>query len=245
VQAAGSILIFCALLSGCGKPKAPTAIPLPFSVTGRVLLNGVPPPEIVIQMDPACEKLQPDTNTPPTTRHYVVAPNRGLANVFVSIRAEFDSMKYPVPTNAMQMSVIACQYQPYVLGARAGQPIAVTVKDSNVLDNFHFTPKMNKEFNFVHVGGQQPHIVRLDKPEDFVRAKSDVHPWMFGYICVVDHPFFAITDTNGSFALPDGLPDGTYTLEARHLKAGSQKKQITVRNGTSANVEFELTVPKR
>lgn len=185
-----------------------------------------------------CANLQ--TNTP-TTRHYVLATNRGLANVFVAIRAHFDATLFSVPTNVVRLKCVACQVQPYVLAARAGQPVSFE-NDSSMMENFHFTPKLNHERNFAGLRGQRQ-IVTFDTPEDFIRFKGDVHPWFFGYVCVIDHPFFAVTGPDGTFSLPAGLPDGTYTLEASHLKAGSQKKEITVRQGHADPVEFAFTVP--
>lgn len=224
------------LLSACGISSANAAAP----ITGRVTFQGVPPPEIVIPMSAECARLQ--TNQP-TTRHYVVATHGGFANVFVSIRAEFDAKLFPVPTNVVRMQCVACQVEPYILAARAGQPVSFE-NDSSMMENFHFTPKLNSERNLAGLPGR-PHIVTFDTPEDFIRFKGDVHPWFFGYVCVVGHPCFAVTGPDGTFSLPAGLPDGTYTLAASHLKAGSQKKQITVRGGRAAPVEFTFTVPKR
>jgi hypothetical protein len=65
---------------------------------------------------------------------------------------------------------------------------------------------------------------------------------MFAYVGVVDHPWFAVTDQNGNFSLPAGLPPGQYTLAAAHLKAGEILQQLNV---TETGVEpvtftFEL-----
>ncbi len=180
-----AILLCAGLVSGCGKPKTSATT----TVTGRVIFQGVPPPEIVIQMDPACAKLQ--TNQP-TTRHYVIATNGGLANVFVAIRGEFDTKLFPVPTNAVRMATVACQFYPHVIAVRARQPVSFE-NDANMLENFHLTPKLNREGNFALVMRGERHIVTFDTAEDFIRVKSDVHPWMFGYVCVVGHPFFAVT----------------------------------------------------
>ena len=84
---------------------------------------------------------------------------------------------------------------------------------------------------------------RFDTAEDFIRVKGDAHPWFFGYVCVVDHPFFAVTGADGRFQFPDGLPDGTFLIEAKHLKAGSVKQEIVVRYGRAAPLQFELHVP--
>jgi hypothetical protein len=64
----------------------------------------------------------------------------------------------------------------------------------------------------------------------FIRFKCDVHPWEFGYVAVLDHPFFAITGPDGRFELPP-LPAGKYTLEAVHLKAGTNTQRVTIGRG--------------
>ena len=41
------------------------------------------------------------------------------------------------------------------------------------------------------------------------------------YIGVVNHPYFAVTGSGGTFTLRD-VPPGTYTIEAWHEKSGTQ-----------------------
>jgi hypothetical protein len=205
------------------------------SVIGRVTFQGVPPPEIVIkEMGPDCAALQ--TNMP-ITRHYVVSTNGGLANVLVVIRAEFDAKQLPpISTNAVVMDCNFCQLHPYVIAARTGQPVRFQ-NYSGMNENLHVTPRINREWNFAFTSGFT-RTVTFDAPEDFIRVKGDVHPWFFGYVCVVGHPFFAVTGPDGNFALPTGLPDGAYTLEAVHMKSGAQRQTITVKQGRAAPVEF-------
>ena len=54
--------------------------------------------------------------------------------------------------------------------------------------------------------------------------KCDVHPWMFAYIGVVDHPYFAVTDKDGNFTIKN-VPAGKYTVEAVHQKAGPRARR--------------------
>lgn len=51
-------------------------------LSGKITLQGTPRPEVVIDMsaDPYCAQQHP---APATTRHYVAAPDGGLADVFV------------------------------------------------------------------------------------------------------------------------------------------------------------------
>ena len=60
-----------------------------------------------------------------------------------------------------------------------------------------------------------------------VPFKCNVHAWMHGYIGVLEHPFFAVTDASGRFSIPQ-LPPGTYTIEVWHERFGTQTQQVTV-----------------
>jgi hypothetical protein len=73
-----------------------------------------------------------------------------------------------------------------------------------------------------------------------VPIRCDVHPWMNSWAGVVDHPFFAVTDTGGAFAI-DRLPAGTYTIEAWHEQLGTRTQTITVDGTSEATVMFAFT----
>ena len=66
---------------------------------------------------------------------------------------------------------------------------------------------------------------------------------MFAYIGVVDHPYFAVTDTNGVFRLPSGFPTGTYTVSAIHVKAGELTQKISIHEGERRALQFQFTLP--
>lgn len=76
-----------------------------------------------------------------------------------------------------------------------------------------------------------------------MRLKCDVHPWMFAYVNIVDHPFHAVTDTNGLFRLPPALPPGKYVVTAVHLKAGNLVQEVSVGAGERRQMDFYFTVP--
>ena len=231
---------------------------------GRVILKGTPPPEIQVQLDAASAKLRPHGLT---TRHYLVSSNGGLANVSVWIKSGLSNYTpKPVPDRPV-MEFRSSQLEPYVLGVRTNQPARFRNTDP-ILHNCHCTPRAigNREVNFSMptMPTSEPWYKALYRrfftrrpapvtgidhsfpaPEPFVRVKCDVHPWEFGYICVTDHPFFAITDKDGRFRMPGGLPPGHYVLEARHLKCGVLTQEIVLRRGDQKQVEFMFDVPKR
>ena len=74
-----------------------------------------------------------------------------------------------------------------------------------------------------------------------VPFKCDVHGWMNAYVGVLDHPYFAVSDENGKFAL-NSLPPGTYTIEAWHEKLGTMTESVTIGAKESKDIMFHFKV---
>ena len=213
-------------------------------ITGRVTLEGTPPDEVVLPLDPLCRNTRPGEK--PTTRFYVVDEDANLADVFVVVRGiEGD---FPVPEQPVILDQVGCEYVPYVLAARAGQTIEVRNSDP-LLHNVHPTPRVegNPERNLAQLGTPlgKPLDFVFEKPETFLRFKCDVHPWMFAYVSIVEHPFFAVTGTDGTFTIED-VPPGEYEIAAIHRKAHAPDfegivKRITVGEG-EAKMDFVVDI---
>ena len=73
-----------------------------------------------------------------------------------------------------------------------------------------------------------------------VPIKCDVHSWMATYVGVLSHPFYSVSDGEGSFDLSE-LPAGTYTIEAWHEKYGTQTQEVTVGDGESQEISFSFS----
>jgi hypothetical protein len=218
------------------------------TITGTVLLKGTPPPEMLISdlsANADCGKLHPH---PVSTRNYLVSTNGGLANVFVFIRSGLDGKNFTTPTDPVLIDQAGCLYQPYISGAMTHQKI--TFKNSDpVLHNIHPTPlaRGNREINRAQMPGGTPISLSFDVPELPVRVKCDVHPWMFTYVFVVDHPFFAVTDRDGNFTIPN-VPPGKYVLEAFHLKTHRNAKtgvqqEVTLTGTATTQTTFTIKAP--
>ena len=70
-----------------------------------------------------------------------------------------------------------------------------------------------------------------------VHFKCDVHPWMSAWVGVLPHSCFAVSDAAGNWSI-QGLPPGSYTIEAWHEKLGTRSQPITVEAGQSPRLEF-------
>ena len=125
-----------------------------------------------------------------------------------------------------------------VLGVRAGQVVSVTNSDPTN-HNVHPLPRVNKEWNESQVAGQGPIKRAFAKPESMVQVKCNQHAWMTAWIGVVSHPFFAVSDAGGAFAIK-GLPPGEYELEAWHEKFGARTLTVKVEPKGEARAEFRF-----
>lgn len=212
-------------------------------LAGMVTLKGTPKPEVPIDLGATCGALQA---RPITTRHYVVGPQGQLANVVVYIKSGLQRKFGPVQPGPL-IDQVNCMFEPYVSGMVAGQSFQVRNSDP-LLHSVHFTPKVagNREFNIGQPTQGQANTLSIANPEMHARIKCDTHPWMFTYISVFDHPYFAVTDTNGFFQLPAQIPAGTYIIGASHLKttgSGDLTQEVTLREGEQRSIQFEFTVP--
>ena len=209
-------------------------------ISGKVTLKGTPPAEKKIEFDATCGKLH---DKDMTTRHYLVAGDGGLANVFVYLKAGPAGKTFAPPAEAPVLNQENCFYEPYVSGVLVGQKLKIKNSDP-LMHNVHAMPKVvgNKEFNIGQPVKDMVTEKSFDAREVLVRFKCDVHAWMFAYIGVMDHPYFAVTDKDGKFKLPADLPAGTYTVVAYHLKAGESTQEITVADGDKKEVNFTLEV---
>lgn len=211
-------------------------------ITGRVVLKGTPLSESIIQQDAVCGKLR---LTPIKTRRYVVSKDGGLANVFVYISTDM-GYDYSRPKPAV-LNQVGCEFQPYVLGLTARQDLIITNSDSS-LHNVHVEaqPPLNPSFNV-------PELPRAAIAKSFstreipIVVRCDVHPWMYAYLCVVEHPFFAVTDSNGYYTITN-VPPGKYELTAFHVHNSREHRKpitdnVSVKEHETATANFVIDAP--
>ena len=80
----------------------------------------------------------------------------------------------------------------------------------------------------------------LSRP-GLVKVYCHIHSHMSASILVLDHPYFAMPDLDGSFTIP-GVPAGTYTIVGWHERIGERASTVTVKPGVPASIEISLPV---
>jgi hypothetical protein len=241
-----SVTVLPAAHSGVGGPQ-----PVGYSVsgisassgqlgvlTGRITLKGTPPTETVLKSNPECS----GRTSPVMSRTFVVGESNGLADAVVFFRPGVHTGTVPPPTNTAIVSFTNCEVQPYVTAVMTGQPVSfrdadgmghqLYLRDNSIKGLQILAPNSERELRFT-----QPHL--------FTWVQCLVHSWESAYVCVMETPFFAVTDRNGNFDIPN-IPSGKYTVEIAHQRAtgtNAVTRTVVVLAGRKTELNVALDVP--
>jgi plastocyanin len=207
------------------------------TIEGHVKLTGTPPPNAVIKMgaDPNCLKINAGKRVVQQT--VVTAPDGGLMNVFVSVKGSFPQVAAPPASVVIEQQ--GCVYHPRVQGARVGQTLEVKNSDAT-LHNIHSMSTKGNDFNVGQPLAGMVYKFQLKAEEVMLHVRCDVHSWMTGYVGVVSHPYFAVTNATGAFTIAN-VPAGKQTVQVWHEQYGPLTQTVDVKAGGATTVEFTYT----
>lgn len=197
------------------------------SATGVVRYEGpeVRPRPLRMDADPKCAEIY--RGKPVPARDRLVAADGGVANVFVYLEeAPAGTGPFAVPEKPVDLTQKGCFYEPTVLGILVKQDLAVHNED-DTLHNVRCLAKENRPFNLGQPANTPPRTKFFTSPEQAVKFKCDVHPWMAAFIGVVSHPFHAVSNEAGEITL-ENVPEGEYEIEAWHEAFGRQTQKVKV-----------------
>ena len=132
-----------------------------------------------------------------------------------------------------------CEFLPYATAIHQDQTLVFKSSDP-VGHNVHLSPFSNAAFNTsISPNGQIEKKFVAERR--VIPLACDIHPWMKGWIMVFDHPFFAITSTDGSFEIK-GVPPGEQNLVIWQAAVGyatpglAKGMPVTVKAGQTIDV---------
>ena len=169
---------------------------------------------------------------------YLVEAAGGLKNVVVFVESAPNG-KAADPQKENFLYNDGCRYAPRVLAFQKGERLRVRSHD----------PKLHIPHGYL---GERT-VFNLSLPfknttidatakireAGMMKVVCDTHAWMLGFVHVFDHPFFAVTNEQGVFSIPD-LPPGSYVLKAWHEDGGIRSQEITVPDTGDLRVSFEF-----
>lgn len=137
-------------------------------------------------------------------------------------------------------------FAPRVVAVQHGQPVRFDNSDNvNHSVSIFSAVKVNNLNVFVTAKDPVTHAFEAEKAP--LRVGCALHPAMTAWINVAPHPWVAVTDAKGTFAIKD-VPPGKYTLVLRHPDTGLlERKPVEVAAGKKTEVEFDWkeAKPKR
>jgi plastocyanin len=186
-------------------------------------------------------------------RLVIDAGSKGVANAVISLENITQGADL-VPKDGV-VDQKACDYIPHVQIVPKGSSIKALNSDP-ILHNVHTYLGEESVFNLA----MPMQGIGFDKPlkkAGVMSIKCDAgHNWMSGYIVVVEHPYYALSDAQGNFSI-ENIPPGKYTVKLWHegwettingdtityADPVTLTKEIEVAKDQAADASFEL--PKK
>lgn len=204
-------------------------------MSGSVSFEGTVPAPVRVQVssDAACQAIHPQG----IERRALEVRDGGLANAVVYVKGGL-SDSYSPPAEPAVLDQQGCEYAPSVVVLQVGQTLKIRNSDGT-FHNVHGFATANTAFNIAQPRKGMEATRTFDKPETLFPVRCDMHPWMQAFVAVLPHPFHAVTGADGSFAI-NGLPAGSYEIEAVHDKLKPVAAKISVRDGEAAKLNLSL-----
>ncbi len=172
-------------------------------------------------------------------REVAVGEQQGLKDVVVTIEGVAKGKPFEFQETKLEANI--CQFVPFVSVVRNEHPLSVVNLDSVAHDLQFYERDREHIFIMFHrpalTKAGTSDIVRFTGNRRGVTMQCGMHPFMQGHGLAVDNPYYAITGTEGTFAIKD-LPAGTYRIKAWHPVLGEKEQDITVAENGSASVGF-------
>lgn len=215
------------------------------SLEGQIVLDG-PVPEVkpLVQKGDSTKKDAEicAAQSVPDDAQAFDSETGGIGNVFVymlrapaEIHPDLKASKEPKVTFDQK----GCRFVPHGMVVRTDQ-VVVCVSSDPVAHNVHTSPFANTPSNFIVQPNDKDGMeVKLPIRESLpVKVTCDIHPWMTAWWVVVDHPYAAVTDSQGKFKI-ENLPEGEHVFRVWHEKAGyiDRAYKVTVKGGEVTTLE--------
>ena len=161
-----------------------------------------------------------------------VGDRNGLAWAVASVAG----LEGPPTARTPKLDQRGCQFRPHVVAMEPGE--LQILNSDGILHNIHTYSDANAPINKAQPKFKKVMTETFTKPE-MVRVTCDVHSWMNGWIAVLPHPYFGVTDERGVTRI-EAVPAGSHTLEVWHAELGQRTADVAVKPGETVQVVVEF-----
>ena len=158
--------------------------------------------------------------------------SRAVVYIDAAPRQAFDAL----PAGRVRLDQRNQVFEPHLLAVTVG----TTVEFPNDDPMFHNVMSLARgnAFDLGRYPRGQSKSKRFDTP-GIVPVVCDIHAHMSAYILVFSHSYFAVTDPEGRYSIPN-IPSGTYTLKVWSELGSAEGRRITIADGTTVDVDFQV-----
>lgn len=174
---------------------------------------------------------------------------RSAANILVYL-SKAPQPELDLSSARLVMDQSNLTFVPHVLPVPVGASVQFPNHDK--VNHNVFSLSRTKPFNLGSYPPGESKTVTFDQP-GVVELRCDVHAEMLAYILVLKSPYFAVTDSQGHFTIPDQkyleslgihgvpeLPEGTYRVKSWHEKLKTGKVKVKVPGSGEVRVDLKL-----
>ena len=237
------------------------------TITGKVLLAGNEPPPLAYSLvfnndTEFCGRISTGTGWR-LLDEFEVSPEGGLKNTVVFLEGIQAGKPFPPKTPA-RVEVVDCVFSPWVMVVKDHQPIHIVnmdpiIHDVQVYETAPFGTKIMMHrplrLNPFHPkdllkdhqhkpGEAMIDTINFTQGRRTFFLECGFHPFMQTWGLAVTNPYYAITDEEGNFTLPD-VPEGVYQLIAWHPgMAGFLEMKVVALAGETLKTRMTFQEPK-
>lgn len=206
-----------------------------YELRGRFVLDGDVPERKALKIDKDVKVCGPLLDE----SLIVNAQDRGIANVVLELYVAGKD-KPPVHPRLEELRKAParlesrrCAFKPHIVTVLTGQSFE-WINIDTVGHNVNIGVTRNRPFSDLIPAAAKLTRTFTDRERAPVRVGCNIQPWMRSYLVITDHPYVAVSDASGKFAIGD-LPPGEWKFRVWQEKSvTSMKSSVTasVKPGT-------------